>query len=73
MSALQLLRRSARNNLLEGARLGEAMAADSLDGGRVSTWLHVCRPGLEECCRFPVNRLVFNYTRVHTPPRLLHQ
>ena len=57
----------------KGAHLAEAMAADSLDGGRFSTWLPVCRPGLEEYCRFPVNRLVFNYAHVHTPPRLLHQ
>lgn len=72
MSVLQLLRRSARNDLLEGACLAEAMAADSLDGGRFSTWLRVCRPGLEEYCRFPVNRLVFNYAHMHTHTRTLH-
>lgn len=57
----------------KGAHLAEAMAADSLGGGRFPTWLRVCRPGLGEYCRFPVSRLVFNYAHVHTPRRLLHR
>ena len=47
---------------LDGARLAEATAAD---GGRLSTWLCVCRPGLEEYCSFPVSRLVFSYAHTH--------
>ena len=46
---------------LDGARLAEATAAD---GGRLSTWLCVCRPGLEYCS-FPVSRLVFSYAHTH--------
>ena len=47
---------------LDGARLAEATAAD---GGRLSTWLCVCRLGLEEYCSFPVSRLVFSYAHTH--------
>lgn len=53
---------------LDGARLAEATATD---GGRLSTWLCVCRPGLEEYCSFPVSRLVFSYAHTHTHTRTL--